>query len=202
MILYSWTTSNRRSDSATVSEKTGAAGSPGFQLQMCSLSLHRFLQDVGLTPRKSLTLGMLRVPAQHFPDFLRGVIDGDGCIRTWIHPSNGHRQWALTITSASVVFASWLKSSIEEIFQVQGSLYVFKGKDKNPIYTVKFGKLAAQVALRRCYYAGCVAMPRKFESAWRCVTTPNGVRKYGNVVAGVAEPVDALGLKPSGRKRP
>ncbi len=94
--------------------------------------LHQVKQALGLTCR----VGRM----DYFPDFLRGVIDGDGYIRTWI--------------------------------------------------------------LRACYYAGCAAMPRKFESAWKCVTTPNGVRKYGNVIAGVVELADTQRLNRCGRKRP
>lgn len=180
----------------------GGTGSTSYHIQISSRALHRFLLSIGLTPAKSLTLGSLAIPAQNFSDFLRGVIDGDGCIRTWIHPSNGLRQWALKIASASPHFAAWLKSSIENTFSVRGRLHVFKGKRKNPIYDIKFGKLAAQVILRGCYYPECLAMPRKFESAWHCINTPNCVRKYGNVVAGVVELADTPGLKPGGRKRP
>ena len=35
------------------------------------------LVSLGLTPRKSLTLGALAVPDELFPDFFRGCIDGD-----------------------------------------------------------------------------------------------------------------------------
>lgn len=185
-----------------VSRQIGGAGRMYCRLQIYSKNLYAFLLNVGLTPAKSLTLGALRIPAPHFRDFLRGVIDGDGCIRTWIHPSNGLRQWAVKITSASPVFASWLKSSIEGHFQARGRLHVAKRTGKNPIYDIKLGKLAAQVVLMACYYPGCLAMNRKFESAQQCINTPNGVRKYGNVVAGVAKPAHARGLNPRGRKRP
>lgn len=185
-----------------IGRKIGGTGSVAFQLQMSDRRLHRFLQDVGLTPAKSLTLGALDVSRQHFPDFLRGVIDGDGCIRTWTHSSNGLRQWALTISSGSPIFAAWLKSSTEDAFTVHGRLHHFRAKRKNPIYTIKFGKLAAQVILRACYYPGCLAMYRKLDSAWLCINTPNCVRKYGNVIAGVVEVADTPGLNPGGRKRP
>ena len=51
------------------------------------------LSAIGLTPRKSLTIGALKVPLGGFGDFFRGVIDGDGNIRHWLHPTNGRQQW-------------------------------------------------------------------------------------------------------------
>lgn len=185
-----------------IGRHNGATGSLCFHLPVSSKNLYGFLLDVGLTPAKSLTLSALDVPTQQFPDFLRGMIDGDGCIRTWIHPSNGLRQWALEISSASPVFSLWLKESVEGFFGVGGRRHVRSKKRKNPIYTIKFGKLAAQVILRGCYYPECLALPRKFEMAWQCINTPNRVGKYGNVIAGVAKPANAPGLKPGGRKRP
>ena len=137
----------------------------------------------------------------YFGDFLRGMIDGDGSIYTWIHSSNGRRQWALKISSASPLFAGWLKSAIEDFFAVRGSLYVGKGK-LHPIHVIKFGKLPAKVILQACYYPGCLAMSRKLERAQQCMNTPNGVRKYGNVVAGVVELEDTRDLKSRGRQRP
>lgn len=105
----------------------------------------RFLLGVGLTPHKSLTLGGLDIPISRFPDFLRSMIDGDGCIHTWIHPGNGRRQWASRISSASPVFASWLRLSIEAYFGVRGRIHVTKGKgNRHPIYMIKFGKLPAR----------------------------------------------------------
>lgn len=186
-----------------IGTKIGGSGSVSFQIQMGDKSLYRFLLDVGLTPHKSLTLGSLNIPISRFPDFLRGMIDGDGCIHTWIHSSNGRRQWALKISSASPVFASWLRLSIEAYFGVRGRIHIGTGKGKrHPIHLIKFGKLAAQVILGTCYYPGCLAMPRKLQRALQCVTAPNGVRKYGDVVRRGGETEDTADLKSAGREAP
>ena len=65
------------------------------QLQFSDAAFYRYLESIGIHAKKSLTLAKIDVVQQYFPDFLRGVIDGDGCICTWIHKSNTHRQWAL-----------------------------------------------------------------------------------------------------------
>ena len=169
--------------------KFGGAGKEvSFNIQIGNKKFYSLLLEIGLKPNKSLNLGALNVPKAHFHDFLRGIIDGDGNIQTWIHSSNKRRQWALRIYSASPAFASWLKSSIEDYFAVKGSMYVEERPGSHgPLHTIKFGKLPAKIVLRAYYYPGCLAMPRKLESAKRCIETPNGVKKYGKVIAGVAK---------------
>ncbi|MBU1091000.1 MAG: hypothetical protein KKC42_04065, partial [Candidatus Omnitrophica bacterium] len=72
-----------------------------YHIQIGNKNFYDFLLSIGLTQHKSLTLGALEIPNQYFVDFLRGVIDGDGCIRGWIHPSNKREQWSLRIYSGS-----------------------------------------------------------------------------------------------------
>lgn len=51
------------------------------------------LFNLGVTERKSLTIGMPKVSAEYLADFMRGVIDGDG----WVHPKG----YVATVTSGS-----------------------------------------------------------------------------------------------------
>jgi len=51
-------------------------------LRFSDAAFYKFLLNTGLTPRKSLTLGKIKIDHRYFPHFLRGVIDGDGCICT------------------------------------------------------------------------------------------------------------------------
>lgn len=169
-------------------KSNGARTGTSFRLQIGDKQLYGFFSEVGLVPKKSLQLGALRIPPEHFRDFLRGVIDGDGSINTWVHSTNKTRQWALRVYSASPVFASWLKAKVESRFGVVGRAHVEQRAGRNPLYIIKFGKLAARVILGECYYTGCTAIPRKLEKARRCVETPSSWRRYGSsVVAGVAK---------------
>ena len=70
----------------------GGYGHVAHRLQIGSRVLYDRLLAIGLTPRKSLTIQALAVPDHGFADFLRGVIDGDGNIRRWQHPTNGREQ--------------------------------------------------------------------------------------------------------------
>ncbi len=156
--------------------------SVSHQIQIGSRDLVRFLTAIGLTPRKSLTIGPLAVPNDAFPDFLRGVIDGDGSIRTWIHPANGIRQWSLKISTASQAFAAWLRSRIEERFHVKGAIHKIQTGRKHPLFNVKFGKLAMKIILRACYYPGSAALERKRNLALECLRSVNKHRWYRDVI--------------------
>ncbi len=154
-----------------------------YHIQIGSRSLVQFLAAVGVTPRKSLTIGPLDVPDETFPDFLRGVIDGDGSIRTWVHPQNGIRQWSLKISTASLAFAIWLRLRIEEQFQVKGAIHRKQNSGRRqPLYDVKYGKLAMKIILAACYYAGAAALDRKRDLALECLRSVNKHRWYRDVI--------------------
>ncbi len=153
-----------------------------FFLQFGDVKCYRFLESLGLVPNKSLILGKLLVPDVFFHDFLRGVIDGDGCIYSWKHHTNNYTQWSLRIACAAPNFIYWLKYQTEVLFKVQGKLYKHTNAG-NGIYNLKFGKLAAKVILKQCYYEGCLCLDRKLKIATDCLNSVNGFKKYGKVVS-------------------
>ena len=149
-------------------------------LQIGDKKFYNFLLNIGLTQRKSLTLGKLSIPDFYFPDFLRGVIDGDGNIHTWIHTSNGNIQWALRIFSGSYEFIIWLKQKIEKYFSTSGKIYIDKRKErKNQLYIIKFGKFAAKKILGGIYYKDCFALNRKLKKVQNCLKSEDNLRTYG-----------------------
>jgi len=165
--------------------KNGFGGS-ALRLHIGSVELYRFLLKIGLTTRKSLTLGPLGIPNNYFADFFRGVIDGDGCIRGWVNASNNYPQWSLTITSGSYNFVSWLQEKLFDLCQVKGRIHSAQRKDrKNRIYILKFGKTTAREILKKCYYGNCLVLERKNKIAQDCISVPNLFKTYGNVVARV-----------------
>lgn len=80
-----------------------------YFLQIGDVLFYKFLLSVGLTPRKSKTIGTLKIPDQYFYDFLRGCIDGDGCIHTYKHPESQHLQLRVRLVSASKKFLIWIR---------------------------------------------------------------------------------------------
>lgn len=145
------------------------------RIQIGSTSFYGFLLSTGLIPNKSLTLGEVKVPEVVFHHFLRGVIDGDGCIRKWFHPTNEREQWSLRIYSGSPVFLSWLHVRILEIFGAKGKIYKNDLKKTDNSHVLKFGKLAAQEILFKCYGSkDTIMLKRKAKLANLCVSSKRG----------------------------
>jgi len=153
-----------------------------YRIQIANKNLYEFLLSVGLLPNKSLKLKKLNIPKEFFSDFLRGIIDGDGCLRSWIHPSNNHEQWSLRIFSGSKVFIKWLESRIEEATGCRGRIHSDFGPHRiHQLYTLKYGKLAAAGILKNCYYKGAFSLERKSKLAYNCCITPAGWSKSKTV---------------------
>lgn len=152
-------------------------------LQFGDIVFYRQLLNIGLTPRKSLTLNEIKVPKEYFKDFLRGVIDGDGSINKWTHRTNRKEQWCLRVASGAPIFANWLCNEIIEQFKVTGKIYHYQNVGKNnPLYTLKFGKVATKIILQNIYYQGCLALQRKYEIAIECLKSEEGWHRYGKMV--------------------
>jgi hypothetical protein len=90
-----------------------------------------WLIRLGLTPAKSLTLGSVAVPDEYFADFLRGCIDGDGSIVTYVDRYNTFKSPAyvytrlfVSIVSATPRFVERLRAMIHRLRGLSGSLTV------------------------------------------------------------------------------
>ncbi len=51
-----------------------------YRIQCGNVGFYNWLMDIGLMPNKSLIIEDIRIPDKFFPDFLRGHLDGDGCV--------------------------------------------------------------------------------------------------------------------------
>ena len=148
-------------------------------LQFGDVKFYKYLLEVGLTPRKSLTIGALKIDEIYFRDFLRGVIDGDGFINSWIHKTNGHEQWALRIISGSHKFIDWLQKMSLQHFNVIGRVHIYpKRINHNELYILKFGKIAAKIIVDRCYYKNCLSLNRKLKKTVKCLKSYRGWSRY------------------------
>ncbi|MDD3481033.1 MAG: LAGLIDADG family homing endonuclease [Patescibacteria group bacterium] len=113
---------------------------------------------------KSLIISNMDVPVRYFDDFLRGLIDGDGCIRNWKHPTNYCEQWSLSIYSGSEKFLVWLKEIVDSKYNVYGHIY-----KHTRVYMLKYGKIYAKRILAGCYKEESFALERKKLKAKQCV---------------------------------
>lgn len=102
-----------------------------FMLQTCDYVFREFLEARGLTPNKSLSIGVLDVPDAVFVDFLRGELDGDG---SWILAKGwrGFPYLAGSFRSGSQQFLEWLQQTVSRLTGIEGCLQhrklIYNGK--------------------------------------------------------------------------
>ncbi|MCK9613981.1 MAG: LAGLIDADG family homing endonuclease [Candidatus Omnitrophica bacterium] len=154
-----------------------------FHVQIANKNFYEFLLAIGLTPKKSLTIGAVKVAREFFPDFLRGLIDGDGSIRSWKHPTNFSEQWSLRIYSGSRKFLEWLDKKIQKYLEVYGKIH--RNDKRNAIYVLKFGKMAAREVLKSCYYKNNFSLERKNKLAQECICSRMGWQKSKTVLMSI-----------------
>ena len=138
----------------------GGWGTACSRLQWGDRRLYDWLAGIGLTPAKSLTLKPLAVPDEYFPDFLRGCIDGDGCILTYTDRYHAakkstyvYERLYVTVVSASRAFIAWLLATIRRLLAVRGSMRVtVRSERDHPVYAMRFAKSDSIRILHWIYY--------------------------------------------------
>jgi len=157
----------------TPSGRGGSIKKEYWQIRFKRRDFYDFLLSIGLTPRKSKTIGSINVPPIYFSHFVRGVFDGDGTFWTW-----WDKRWpnsfgyTLGISSASLSFLNWLQGRLAERYDVKGYLHQGDG-----VYTIRYAKGDTR-ALYRAMYASCDSMyltrkRRKIDDAFAFDKTKN-----------------------------
>ena len=134
-------------------------GNDRYQVQFSDVLFYRWLLEIGLTPRKSLTLGPISVPRAFLVPLLRGLLDGDGSIYTLVHastkskyPSYRYERLWVSFNTASAHHIAWLRDEIEATLGLTG--YVENRpatEERSAFYRLKFGNLASAILLSALY---------------------------------------------------
>ncbi|MDO8520289.1 MAG: LAGLIDADG family homing endonuclease [Deltaproteobacteria bacterium] len=144
-----------------IGQKTNGRGQIAYRLQFSCVSIYAFLKKCGLSPNKSKTLADLDIPDDHFSHFLRGVLDGDGCIRKWKSNKFKFVNRYVKITSGSEKFLIWINKKIHRLFNASGTIHLEQYK-KSSAYILKISRKSHyQKVLRICYQNDWLALPRK-----------------------------------------
>ncbi len=90
----------------------------------------RMVQSIGLTPRKSLTLGAIHIPDAFLAPLVRGLLDGDGNIsNAWWRADTSRRsdyyyEWLRTrFASATPAHLEWLKDRLRKRLNLRGWIW-------------------------------------------------------------------------------
>ncbi len=83
-----------------------------YSLQIGNRAMYQDLLDLGVTPRKSLTMMFPDVPSEHLSFFVRGYFDGDGCINLSFPKQAKTPRLQLIFTSGSMRFLETLMNRL------------------------------------------------------------------------------------------
>lgn len=135
-----------------------------YVLQFGDKNFFEFLLSIGITPKKSKTIGELKIPKKYFKDFLRGCIDGDGSITISKHPESKYPQYKVRLCSASKIFLEWILNMSSELCSIKGgSIHIPKNSS---VYTLLFAKKDSIKILRWMYKGKVVSLSRKKKIAF------------------------------------
>lgn len=145
----------------TRSYNNGFAKKPSYRIQFSDVQFYNWLINIGITPAKTYTIGEVKIPKKYFRDFLRGHLDGDGTIFTYIDNYNHYRGRTYTnqriftkFISASQLHITWLHNRIKKLAQVQGALICNSPTRPNrvPMWEIKFSKYESLKLFKWLYY--------------------------------------------------
>lgn len=127
------------------------------RLRIYSWELVLVLEDYGIRPRKTETLEFRRYPERHFVDFLRGIIDGDGCLQ--FRKRKHQHELVLEIYCASRCFLSRLAQKVESHLGIKHK----EPRKRGGCYGLSYYTKDALVICQAIYYPGCLSLHRKKE---------------------------------------
>ena len=119
-----------------------------FRVQIVDVALYRWLESLGLTQRKSLTLGEIAVPNDVFVHFVGGLLDGDGSVlyTTVVpnprqYPLHTYPRLRVQFLSASEPHLTWLRSRLRGVYDLHGWMTVRPpAGNRVPLYTLRYSK--------------------------------------------------------------
>lgn len=128
-----------------------------YYIQFGNVTFYRWLNALGMTSNKSKTIGSLKIPKKYFFSFLRGLLDGDGCVTGFKHPQSKYFQIRVKFASGSKKFLAWLKNRIEELVCIRGKI-----EDLPRLFELVYYKNASIKLLKKIYNKPEFFLKRKF----------------------------------------
>lgn len=146
-----------------ISNNSGWSKNISYRIQIGNVLLYRWFLTIGIYPNKTYSIGAINIPDKYFKDFLRGHLDGDGCItsyqdhyNTFKKPDYIYTRLFIRFISASKTHIIWLRDNIRRIINVKGDLCELKPKrnyQTTSIWQLKFMKKASLKLIPWIYYS-------------------------------------------------
>jgi len=116
---------------------------PQYRIAFKNQDICNYLYDFGITPRKSMTLKLKYINW----DVLRGIIDGDGCVRE----QNYGRTITIEISSSSKIFLEQIQQFLKE-HEIKSYLRTIKGNKDNDKHVLAIYKSNNVLKIYDCLY--------------------------------------------------
>lgn len=117
------------------------------------------LNYLGVFSNKTFSIKPPNVPKEYINSYIRGIIDGDGCINIRNRKvKNGIR---VSIRGNEFV-VEWLKNIINEIVDSKAN-YSYSNTKNGVSYCLQYSYNKALNLLKWIYYDGCLKMDRKYK---------------------------------------
>jgi len=163
-----------------VKSHTTKIGGIVYYTQFHDSALYRWFMSVGLTPRKSLTIGAIPVPDEFLFPLARGLLDGDGSIINEVFRADTGRRsdyyWEYLITSfnsGSGEHVKWLRRVLDRVLEIKGSIQETTTSAGNPYFELRYAKAASSILLPLLYPAGAPCLERK-RDIWYAYVSRHG----------------------------
>ncbi|MGD0336683.1 MAG: hypothetical protein ABSB18_06245 [Candidatus Omnitrophota bacterium] len=130
-----------------VPKKSGYSNRSYYKVQFGNVRLHRWLSNIGLRSNKKY-VAKLNIPDKYLADFLRGHIDGDGCLRCFRDPVYHNSIRIYTVFhSTNLRHLKWLRARIKKGLKIDGWI---ESTARLPRLT--YAKAESEILLRYIYY--------------------------------------------------
>lgn len=148
----------------TTEIRTGICNGNGFcHLSVRNKHMWNTLNELGCTPRKSLTLQFpslsLFKRKENILHFIRGYVDGDGCLTTYLN----HTKTSIR-TELNLVGSESFLRSINKLFKNVGYIKNKSSENwNNKAYTLYFSNVPSRKIARYLYENATIYLNRKYE---------------------------------------
>lgn len=153
-----------------IAEKSSgiASNNKCYHVQFGDVLFYRWLMSIGITPRKSKTIGSLKIPSPLFFDFLRGSFDGDGTVYSyWDSRWHSSFMFYISFASASRCHLEWLNNCIYQYAGVRGRVALAAR-----CFMLRFAKHGSLQLFHKMYYSNdAPKLERKFQKLLRIIAT-------------------------------
>jgi intein-encoded DNA endonuclease-like protein len=132
-----------------ISPKNNNSQTQAFRVQFSDVAYYDFLVSLGITPAKSKTIEKVDIPDKFYPDFLRGLFDGDGSTYSYYDPRwKSSFMFYVCFSSANLDFIKFIQLFNKNLIGLSGGSI----RHSAGAYTLAYAKADSHKIYHYMYY--------------------------------------------------